>query len=99
MISKFVKKVEVSKERVTVHYYVGEDHFKRELALHSSHSFSENLGSNRLTSGGPNVDFTETMLEELGTIANELNISRQAVIKTYLRQALDQHYIAKSKVG
>ena len=46
-----------------------------------------------------NVDFTESMLEELDTIANELNISRQAVIKTYLRQALDQHYLAKSKVG
>lgn len=46
-----------------------------------------------------NVDFTETMLEELDIIANELNISRQAVIKTYLRQALDQHYNAKSKVG
>jgi predicted transcriptional regulator len=39
------------------------------------------------------------MLEELDTIANELNISRQAVIKTYLRQSIDQHYIAKSKVG
>jgi hypothetical protein len=39
------------------------------------------------------------MLEELDTIANELNISRQAVIKTYLLSALDQHYIAKSKVG
>ncbi len=46
-----------------------------------------------------NVDFTESMLDELDTIANELNISRQAVIKTYLRQALDQHYIAKSKVS
>lgn len=44
-----------------------------------------------------NVDFTEDMLEELDRIAEELNISRQAVIKTYLRQALDQHYLAKSK--
>ncbi len=41
---------------------------------------------------------TEAMLKELDTIANELNIGRQAVIKTYLRQALDQHYIAKPKV-
>lgn len=46
-----------------------------------------------------NVDFTVNMLDELDTIANELNISRQAVIKTYLRQSLDQHYIAKSKVS
>ena len=46
-----------------------------------------------------NVDFTIKMLNELDTIASELNISRQAVIKTYLRQALDQHYLAKSKVS
>ncbi|MBC2717181.1 MAG: hypothetical protein HF978_17895 [Desulfobacteraceae bacterium] len=43
------------------------------------------------------VDFTETMLNELDTIARELNISRQAVIKTYLRQAMDQHYLAAVK--
>ena len=46
-----------------------------------------------------NVDFTVEMLNELDMIASELNISRQAVIKTYLRQALDQHYLAKSKVS
>jgi metal-responsive CopG/Arc/MetJ family transcriptional regulator len=42
-----------------------------------------------------NVDFTLDMLNELDAIAKELNISRQAVIKTYLRQALDQHYMAR----
>jgi hypothetical protein len=42
-----------------------------------------------------NVDFTLDMLKELDAIAKELNISRQAVIKTYLRQALDQHYMAR----
>lgn len=41
-----------------------------------------------------NVDFTGTMLEELDREARELNISRQAVIKTLVRQALDQHYAA-----
>ena len=46
-----------------------------------------------------NVDFTLGMLAELDTIASELNISRQAVIKTYLRQAMDQHNLAKSKVS
>jgi hypothetical protein len=39
-----------------------------------------------------NVDFTTPMLEELDRQAQELNISRQAVIKTLLRQGLDQHY-------
>ena len=46
-----------------------------------------------------NVDFTLGMLKELDAIAKELNISRQAVIKTYLRQALDQHYIARQTQG
>ena len=41
-----------------------------------------------------NVDFTSPMLEELDRRAEELNISRQAVIKTLIRQALDQHYLA-----
>lgn len=46
-----------------------------------------------------NVDFALGMLAELDSIASELNISRQAVIKTYLRQAMDQHNLAKSKVS
>ena len=46
-----------------------------------------------------NVDFTLDMLKELDAIAKDLNISRQAVIKTYLRQALDQHYIARQTQG
>ena len=45
-----------------------------------------------------NVDFTVEMLAELDTIAGELNVSRQALIKTYLRQILDQHYLAKNTV-
>jgi metal-responsive CopG/Arc/MetJ family transcriptional regulator len=43
-----------------------------------------------------NVDFTATMLDELEKAARELNVSRQAVIKTLLRQALDHHYLARS---
>jgi hypothetical protein len=43
-----------------------------------------------------NVDFTAVMLEELESASQELNVSRQAVIKTLLRQALDHHYLAKS---
>lgn len=42
-----------------------------------------------------NVDFTQPMLNELDAAARELNISRQAVIKTFLRQVLDQHYLAR----
>ena len=42
-----------------------------------------------------NVDLTATMLEELDKAAQDLNVSRQAVIKTLVRQALDQHYLAR----
>ena len=41
-----------------------------------------------------NVDFAAPMVEELDRAATELNVSRQAVIKTLVRQALDQHYVA-----
>jgi hypothetical protein len=41
-----------------------------------------------------NVDFASPMLDELDNAAKEMNISRQAVIKTLIRQALDQHYLA-----
>ena len=42
-----------------------------------------------------NVDVTAGMLEELDRAARNLNVSRQAVIKTLVRQALDQHYLAQ----
>jgi hypothetical protein len=43
-----------------------------------------------------NVDFASPMLKELDRAAQELNISRQAAIKTLIRQALDQRYLARS---
>jgi hypothetical protein len=43
-----------------------------------------------------NVDFTASMLEELEGAAKELNISRQAVIKTLIRQGLDQRQTARA---
>ena len=42
-----------------------------------------------------NVDFSAPMLGELDEAAKELNVSRQAVIKTLVRQALDQRYLAR----
>jgi len=42
-----------------------------------------------------NVDFALPMLQELDEAARQLNISRQAVIKTLLRQALDQQHLAR----
>jgi len=43
-----------------------------------------------------NVDLTQGMLSELDARAARLNVSRQAVIKTLLRQALDQNNAAQS---
>ncbi len=43
-----------------------------------------------------NIDFGVDMLRELDTLAKALNISRQAVIKTFLRQSLDDHYRAQA---
>ena len=46
-----------------------------------------------------NVDLTAEMVEELDRAARDLNVSRQAVIKTLVRQALDQHYLARRARG
>jgi hypothetical protein len=45
------------------------------------------------------VDFTPEMLQELDNIVREVNISRQAVIKMYIRQAIDQYYMAKKAMA
>ena len=42
-----------------------------------------------------NVDFAQDMLQELDVAARELNVSRQAVIKIFVRLALNQHYMAQ----
>ena len=57
-----------------------------------------NTGKMKLPIQRINIDFTLEMLGELDQLARELNVSRQAVIKTYLREALDRHYMAKEKV-
>jgi hypothetical protein len=41
-----------------------------------------------------NVDFTRPMVDELDRLANELNVSRQAVIKFLVRESLDRRYFA-----
>jgi hypothetical protein len=61
--------------------------------------FFTNKGEMRSPIQRVNVDFNLDMLRELDDLARELNISRQAVIKTYLRQSLDQHYLARKAAG
>ena len=43
------------------------------------------------------VDFASPMLDELDHAAKELNISRQALIKTLIQQALDHHHLATAR--
>ncbi|MGK7896695.1 MAG: CopG family transcriptional regulator [Xenococcus sp. (in: cyanobacteria)] len=45
-----------------------------------------------------NLNLPSPMLNELDGIANELNISREAVIKMMLRRALDEHYLATNNL-
>ena len=42
-----------------------------------------------------NVHFACPMQQDIDSAARELNISRQAVIKTLLRHALDQQHLAR----
>lgn len=57
--------------------------------------FFTNAGKKILPIQRVNVDFTVPMLNELDDTARDLNISRQAVIKTLLRHALDQQHLAR----
>ena len=59
-------------------------------------SFFTNRGQMMPAIQRVNVDFTQAMLNDLDATAQNLNISRQAVIKTFVRQALDQHYLAQN---
>lgn len=45
-----------------------------------------------------NLELPESMIREINQIANELNISSDAVIKMMLRRNLDEHYLAKKQV-
>lgn len=42
-----------------------------------------------------NVDVTDSFLRELDEISIFLNISRQAVMKTFLKEGVDRHFLAK----
>jgi len=59
--------------------------------------FFTNTGTMKYPSQRVQIDFPVEMVYELDDLANELNVSAQAVIVTYLRQALDQHYLAKNR--
>jgi len=41
-----------------------------------------------------NVDFAQPMLSELDSVATEMNVPRQSLIKTMVREALDRYHMA-----
>jgi hypothetical protein len=58
--------------------------------------FFTNSGEMRKPIQRVNLDFTASMLEELESAAKDLNVSRQAVIKTLIRQGLDDRQRARA---
>jgi hypothetical protein len=61
--------------------------------------FFTNTGTLKYPARSVQIDFPTEMAQELEELAQELNISVQAVILSYLRQALDQHYLAKRRLA
>lgn len=41
------------------------------------------------------VEFSTGMVGELDAAAKELNVSREDIIKLFIRRALDEHYLAR----
>ena len=58
--------------------------------------FFTNSGEMRKPIQRVNLDFTASMLEELESAAKDLNVSSQAVIKTLIRQGLDDRQRARA---
>ncbi len=63
---------------------------RQDISAHFTNEFTVKRRVQRV-----NVDFTSPMLKELDCEAETLNVSRQAIIKTMLREALDRRYLAK----
>jgi hypothetical protein len=84
-MKRTVKKKKLTADKIAEKAMRGEDIFEH----------FTNKGEMKPAIQRVNVDFSVEMLKELDVLAKELNISRQAVIKTYLRQSLDRHYLAR----
>ena len=57
--------------------------------------FFTNTGEMKYPAQSMQIEFPGDMVHELDELASELHVDVQAVIITYLRQALDQHYLAR----
>ncbi|MDX6444810.1 MAG: hypothetical protein QOH71_1884 [Blastocatellia bacterium] len=43
------------------------------------------------------IDLNKAMIEELNEAAKRLNVSRQILVKRFIRRGLDQHYLAQKE--
>ena len=64
-------------------------------------SYFTNTGKMMPPLGNVGIDLNQNMLKELSEAARKLNVSRQTLIKRFIRRGLDQHYLAQKarKVG
>lgn len=60
--------------------------------------FFTNTGTMKYPPQRVQIDFPIEMFREIDELANKLHVNTRAIIITYLRQALDQHYIAKNRM-
>jgi ribbon-helix-helix CopG family protein len=58
-------------------------------------SYFTNKGKMMPALGNVGIDLNQNMLEELSEAAKKLNVSRQALIKRFIRRGLDQHHLAQ----
>ena len=59
--------------------------------------FFTNTGTMKYPPQRVQIDFPVEMFHEIDELANELHVNIRTIIITYLRQALDQHYLAKNQ--
>ena len=58
-------------------------------------SYFTNTGKMMPPLGNVGVDLNQSMLKELSEAAKKLNVSRQTLIKRFIRRGLDQHYLTQ----
>ena len=64
-------------------------------------SYFTNKGKMMPPLGSVGIDLNDKMIEELNEAARKLNVSRQALIKRFIRRGLEEHSVAQRarKVG
>lgn len=58
-------------------------------------SYFTNKGKMMLPLDGMGIDLNQETIEELNEAARKLKVTRQALIKRFIRQGLDQHLITQ----